>query len=218
VIVSLLGILNLSGRIEILRLGIFGGTFDPPHLGHMILAMECAWQMQLDRVLWVLTPYPPHKQNQVITPLGIRRELVESALLEEPQFELSTVDMDRSAPHYAVDTVRLLRQKFPNTCLVYLMGADSLNDLPKWHDPEAFIAACDEIGVMRRSGEHIVLQKTENKLPGIINKIKLVNAPLIEISSTTIRERTAKNQPFRYFVTDTVYQLIQEKKLYQPNR
>ncbi|MCX8025419.1 MAG: adenylyltransferase/cytidyltransferase family protein, partial [Thermanaerothrix sp.] len=90
------------------RLGIFGGTFDPPHVGHLILASEAADQLHLDRVLWVLTPDPPHKRGQPITPLAIRLKLVMAAIQEDPLFELSRVEIDRPGPHYAVDTLRIL--------------------------------------------------------------------------------------------------------------
>ena len=138
-------------------IGIFGGTFDPPHLGHLILAAEAYAQLGLERCLWVLTPDPPHKQGQSITPLKHRLAMLKLAIAGDPQFELSTVDLDRPGPYYAVDTVKILAAQIPGANLVYLMGGDSLRDLPKWHLPADFVDACHAIGVMRRPGDDIDL-------------------------------------------------------------
>src|SRR5512134_3010613 len=104
-----------------MRLGIFGGTFDPPHLGHLILAAEAQAQLGLERILWVLTPFPPHKTDQQVTSLGDRLDLLAAALDDDPAFELCRVDIDRPPPHYAVDTVGLLHAQYPQARLVYLM-------------------------------------------------------------------------------------------------
>ncbi len=135
-----------------LRLGIFGGTFDPPHIAHLILAAEAVDQMALDKVLWVLTPFPPHKTDKEITPCAQRLELLQAAIAGDSRFELSRVEIDRQPPHFALDTVTLLHQAYPGSRLVYLMGGDSLADLPVWYKPQQFVAACDEIGVMQRPG------------------------------------------------------------------
>jgi nicotinate-nucleotide adenylyltransferase len=198
-----------------MRLGIFGGTFDPPHLGHMILAMECRWQLELDRVLWVLTPNPPHKNGQYITPLDIRLRMLQTALHYAPEFELSRVDIDRPAPHYALDTVLTLRELNPADQLIYLMGADSLEDLPNWHRPPEFLSACDRIGVMRRPGESDDLTSLEQALPGIAEKVEFVRAPLLEISATEIRQRAMQGVPFRFYLLPDVYRLIETEGIYQ---
>ena len=196
-------------------IGIFGGTFDPPHIGHLILAAEAYAQLGLDRLLWVLTPDPPHKQGHVITPLQYRLEMVRLALADAPKFELSTVDIDRPGPHYALDTVKIIAGQNPEANLVYLIGGDSLRDLPLWHRPAEFVAACQRIGVMRRPGEPIDLPGLENKLPGLSSKVCYVEAPLIDIAAHTIRARIAAGQPFRYFLPPGVYDYIEELKLYR---
>jgi nicotinate-nucleotide adenylyltransferase len=198
-----------------MRLGIFGGTFDPPHLGHLILAAEAHAQLGLERVLWVLTPVPPHKTDQQITPLADRLDLLSAALDGDPNFELCRVDIDRPPPHYAVDTVELLRTQNPQARLIYLMGGDSLSDLPLWHRPNDFIRACDEIGVMLRPGHAINLDILDARLPGLRARARLVHAPLLEISSSDLRRRVAQGKPFRYFLQEPVYQLILARRLYQ---
>lgn len=199
-----------------MRIGVFGGTFDPPHIGHLILAGECGFQLHLDRMLWVLTPNPPHKQTQAITPLETRLALVQAAIQDNPLFELCRVDIDRPGPHYAADTVHLLAKTYPADDLVYLIGGDSLHDLPGWHRPEDFLAVVTTLGVMRRPGDDIDLSVLEARLPGITGRIEFVTAPLLEISSSQIRHRAAIGLPYRYYLPPPVYQYIQSYQLYQP--
>jgi nicotinate-nucleotide adenylyltransferase len=200
------------------RIGIFGGTFDPPHLGHLILASEARSKLQLDRLLWVLTPIPPHKPDQPISPLEDRLAMLKLALADEPEFELSTVDMDRPGPQYTLDTIKLLAQKYPGAELIPLIGGDSLHDLPTWHEPRELVAACHEIAVMRRLGDSIDLSQLEKQIPGITAKVRFVEAPLLEIASHEIRQRAAGSLPFRYYVLPSVYHYIIEHKLYMNPR
>lgn len=197
------------------RLGIFGGTFDPPHIGHQILASEAVEQLRLDVVLWVLTPKPPHKQNRIITPLEERVKLVQAAVGDESRFELSRVDIDRSPPHYALDTVLLLREQYPSWNLVYLVGGDSLRDMPTWYRPAEFVTACDGIGVMCRPGQVVDLGAASEALPGLADRIEMINAPLLEISSSQIRKRISSGRSYRYFLPEAVYRLIVRLGLYQ---
>ncbi len=199
-----------------MRVGIFGGTFDPPHLGHLILAAEARHQLRLDRLLFVLTPDPPHKQDRLVTPMTDRVAMLEAAIADNPAFELSRVEIDRPSPHYAVDTVRLLRKEYPDDSLIYLMGGDSLRDFPiDWYKPEELLDACDALGVMRRPHDEIDIDSLETELPGISAKVEFMNAPLLEISSRQIRRRVAEGRPYRYYLPLTVYNIIQKRKLYQ---
>jgi nicotinate-nucleotide adenylyltransferase len=201
-----------------MRIGIFGGTFDPPHLGHLILAGEARYQLKLDKLLFVLTPIPPHKRDHTVTPLEDRLAMVEAALADNPAFELSRVEIDRPGPHYTVETMRLLRKEYPDDTLIYLMGGDSLRDLPvDWYKPDEFVAACDYLGVMRRPKDKIDLIALEESIPGISKKIEMMNAPLLEIASHQIRRRVAEGRPYCYYLPAAVCQIIQEKKLYQPD-
>lgn len=197
------------------QIGVFGGTFDPPHLGHLILAAEAYYQLGLDRLYWVLTPDPPHKRGQPLSKLQDRLELVQAALADAPHFELSRVDMDRPSPHYAVDTVRILRELNRGAEMIYLMGGDSLDDLPNWYHPAEFVKGCAALGVMRRPGDEIDLRAIQSKLPGVSKKVRFIDAPLLEISSTQIRERIEEGAPYRYYLHPQVYSIIQNKKLYR---
>ncbi len=195
-------------------LGIFGGTFDPPHIGHLILAAEAQAQFQLDRVLWVLTPDPPHKRDQSITDLEHRLTMVKLALADSPGFELSTVDVDSPGPHYAVDTVRILAGQYPSTRLVYLMGGDSLHDLPAWHDPAGFVSACQSIGVLRRPDDTVDMDSLEAEIPGIAQKVLFMDAPLLDIAAHDIRQRVASGRPFRYYLPTRIFTYILDQGLY----
>lgn len=197
-----------------MRLGIFGGTFDPPHLGHLILASEAAGQLHLDKVLWVITPDPPHKHNQAVSPLAVRLALLEAALQGEPLFEISRVDLDRPGPQYAVDTLNLLAGQYPGSALYYLIGGDSLHDLPGWYAPERLIALTAGLGVMRRPGDRIDLERLERLLPGISAKVCSIDAPLLEISSRDLRERIRSGRHARHFLPKAVWELIVKNNFY----
>lgn len=197
------------------RLGIFGGTFDPPHVGHLILAAEARDQLNLDLTIWVLTPDPPHKQGREIASLDHRLAMVELAIADDSGFQLSHVDIDRPGPHYAVDTVELLRLQYPDDELVYLMGGDSLMDLPHWYRPEEFLSALDGIGVMRRPGDDIDITGLLVELPMLSDKLSFVTAPLLEIAANQIRHRVMDDRAYRYYLTPGVYRYIREECLYQ---
>ena len=197
------------------RLGLFGGTFDPPHMGHLILASEARSQLDLTRVLWTVTPDPPHKQDQFITPLEDRLAMVKLAIQENPFFEISDVELNRPGPHYTVDTIHVLAQQNPNAEIVPIIGGDSLQDLPTWHEPKELVYAAHWVGVMRRPGEKPNLTELERELPGITSKVHYVDAPLLEIASREIRTRVFDGRPYRYYVPAPVYRYINEHHLYQ---
>ena len=196
------------------RIGIFGGTFDPPHLGHMILASEALPQLKLTRLLWMLTPISPHKQNQQLTPVAHRLEMVQAAIREVPRFELSTLEFERPAPQYTVDTLRILQEQNPSSDLILLLGADSLRSIATWHRPADLVAACHEIGVMQRPGEYIQMGVLEAAIPNLKGKIRFVETPLLQISSREIRRRIAEGMEYRYYLTPPVFDYIQTNHLY----
>ena len=195
--------------------GVFGGTFDPPHLGHLILASESISQLGLDRLLWVLTPEPPHKTDQPITALQQRLEMLRLAIADEPRFELSKIELTRPGPHYTVETLRMLKEQAPERNLVFLMGGDSLRDLPGWYQPAELIRLCHTLGVMRRPGDDVDLGALDAQLPGLLEKVRFVDVPLLEISSRQIRQRVADRAVFRYYLPEQVYEYIVRVGLYQ---
>jgi nicotinate-nucleotide adenylyltransferase len=162
-----------------------------------------------------VTPDPPHKQDQSITSLEHRLAMVKLAIQDDPAFELSDVELSRPGPHYTVDTIKLLARENPNAQIVPIIGGDSLNDLPTWHQPGELVYAAHWVGVMRRPGEKTNLEALERKLPGISSKVHYVDAPLLEIASREIRERAAAGKPFRYYLPESVYEYIERHHLYQ---
>lgn len=199
-----------------LKLGIFGGSFDPPHLAHLILAQEACNQLGLDQVLWVLTPDPPHKRGRRMTPSSLRYTMLQLALQENPAFIPSRVDIDRPPPQYAVDTLHILAKEYPGAELVYLIGGDSLRDLPTWRQPLGVIAASAAIGVMRRPRVRINLEGLEAQLPGLSAKICWIEAPRLDISATYIRRLVQQGKQYRYYVPEPVFNFIEDKQLYRP--
>jgi nicotinate-nucleotide adenylyltransferase len=201
--------------LSVERIGLFGGTFDPPHLGHSILAAEARHALQLDRVLWILTPLSPLKKARNVSSLEQRLTLVKAALLDMPEFEFSDVDIARPAPHYAIDTVRILQNENPQAKIIYVMGGDSLQDLPEWHQPRTFVDAVAEIGVLRRPDSTPDLDLLDKRLPGLRNKVTFFDAPLIEISGADIRDRIRNNRPYQYFLLPGVYRCIEDNAFYR---
>jgi len=199
-----------------MRIGVLGGTFDPPHIGHQILAAEALEQLGLNRVLWLPTPVPPHKNQNKISPLIHRLRMVELTVDDDPEFILSRIDIDRKPPHYAADTMALLHNQAPNDDFYYLMGLDSLNDLLTWNRPADFIDLCQGIVVMLRHGESIDTSNLENEISGIEAKLHFLKTPIIEISASDIRLRAGDGKQFRYFVPEKVFQYIVENQLYLP--
>jgi nicotinate-nucleotide adenylyltransferase len=197
------------------RLGVFGGTFDPPHLGHLILAAEAQAQLSLDKVLFVLTADPPHKRRRPLTPLDTRVEMLEAAIQGQTIFEMSRIEMDRPGPHFSADTMHLLIKEYKGKKLVYLVGGDSLRDLPNWERAQEFVDACDKLGVMRRPGTRIHLDDLEEALPGLSAKLEFVDAPLLEISSSEIRERVSEGGHFRFYLPGAVFEIIRKRGLYK---
>ncbi|OGO13214.1 MAG: nicotinate (nicotinamide) nucleotide adenylyltransferase [Chloroflexi bacterium RBG_16_47_49] len=197
-----------------MRIGILGGTFDPPHIGHQILAAEALEQLKLDQVLWLLTPHPPHKKKRKITPIAHRLRMVELAIKGDSKFTLSRIDIDRQPPHYAVDTMSLLRDQAPGDEFYYLMGLDSLNDLLTWHRPANFVELCHGIAVMMRQGDILNLSRQEAKIPGLEAKLHLLQTPIIEISAKEIRKRVESGEQYRYFLPEKIYRYIADNRLY----
>ena len=197
------------------RIGVFGGTFDPPHLGHLILAAEAQDQLDLTRVLWVLTPVPPHKLERPITLLEHRLAMTRLVLRDYPHFELSHAEIDRPGPHYMLQTLQIIQAQFPGADLFLLIGGDSLRDLPTWYQPAEIVSLCRGLGVMRRPEDTIEWAALDEILPGLSKKVEFVEAPLLEISSRDIRRRVSEGRAFRHYLTPLVFDYIQKENLYR---
>jgi nicotinate-nucleotide adenylyltransferase len=195
-------------------IGIFGGTFDPPHLGHLILAETACDRLNLSQVLFVPAADPPHKNHKIITPIEHRLAMLAMAIEGNPRFAISRVDIDRPGPHYTADTLELLCQAYPKAELYFLMGGDSLRDLASWHDPNGIVSRA-RIAVMRRPGSAIDLSALAVNLPGVEDRITFVDAPSIGISATSLRECLRAEHSIRYQVPAEVEQYIETHQLYR---
>ena len=207
--------LRYTSRMFRERIGVFGGTFDPPHIGHLSLAAEACQQLQIDHMLWVLTPTSPFKRDQRITPVQHRLPMLERAIVDNQKFELSKIELEHPGPYYTVDTIHRLADLYPSADLILIIGGDSLGDLPDWHQPADLVVACHQIGVIRRPGDSVDLSALERQVPGTQAKVRFVDAPLMDISSSEIRRRIREDLPFRYFLSHPVYEYIQENNLYR---
>jgi nicotinate-nucleotide adenylyltransferase len=196
-------------------IGVFGGTFDPPHLGHLILADEARAVLNLSKVMWVVTGDPPHKSGWPLSPLDQRVKLVETAIAQDPYFQFSPADVDRPGPHYALGTMSWLRDRHPGEAFAYLMGSDSLVELPGWHRPADFLRACERLGVLRRPGAEVDFDALETALPGVRAKTVLFDAPFVGVSAHDIRARVRSGRPYRYLVAPGVAEAIEHWGMYR---
>jgi nicotinate-nucleotide adenylyltransferase len=201
------------GRLP--RIGIFGGTFDPPHIGHLIIATEFRYALSLDRLLFAPAGRPPHKEGQIVSDDEHRVAMLHLALADAPEFEVSTVDLDRDGPSYTADTLGLLRNQLGPAELVFLMGEDSLRDLPTWHEPN-LVATQAELGVARRPGVVVDTTAILSAAPAAKDRIRIVEVPEIDVSSRDLRRRVAHGLPIRFQVPRAVEVYIRRHGLYQP--
>lgn len=195
-------------------IGVLGGTFDPPHIGHLILADEGRAALGLDQVFWVLTPTPPHKLSQSISALEYRLMMVQETIKGNLSFQFSKADIDRLPPHYSVGTMEWLVERHPDSKFIYIMGSDSFQNLPTWHNPQKFVDVCAGLGVMQRKGVSIEFDEIEKEIPGVIGKTHFFDAPLVEISGKDIRRRVREGEPYRYLVPHGVFDIIKQYELY----
>ena len=200
-----------------LRIGIFGGTFDPIHIGHLILAEEAWFQLGLDRVYLVPAGEPPHKQDRRLAGVEHRIRMAQLATADSDYMRVSRVDADRAGPHYTADMVRIVRQRVDRQVeLYFLMGMDSLGDLPAWREAQWLVENCRLVALSRPDVE-IDWQQLNRALPGVQEKVIILDMPELEIASHIIQQRVRSGQPIRYQVPLLVERYIREHGLYQPS-
>lgn len=192
-----------------MRVGILGGTFDPIHAGHLLIAEQAKKQVRLDEVWFVPAKAPPHKMGQNITSIHHRVKMVQLAILDQPYFRLSEIELTRPGPSYTVDTVNQLVQSYPNIEFYLIVGADTVKDLPNWHKIKEIIKQVKIIGVHRP-------RVTVDSLPQWIKEqlIWIQEEIGIHVSSSYIRENIADHHLLQYVLPINVYQYIEENRLY----
>ncbi|CAG0960981.1 nicotinate-nucleotide adenylyltransferase [Anaerolineae bacterium] len=196
-------------------IGVLGGTFDPPHIGHLVIAQEAVSQLCLSKIFFAPTRKPPHKLSNDITPIEHRLAMVQLAIAPHPRFALSRVDADRAGPTFTVDTMRLLREQFGNHAeLFFIMGMDSLASILTWHAPDQLIRLC-KLAVFNRPGFTANLDELESSLPGVSARVVFLKSPTLEIAASDIQRRVRAGQPIAQHVPVTVADYIARHNLYR---
>jgi nicotinate-nucleotide adenylyltransferase len=198
-----------------MRVGLLGGTFNPPHIGHLVCAMEARDQLDLDVVRLIPAGVPPHKVVEADPGVEIRLELCRAAAAAEPGLEVSRVEADRDGPSYTVDTLRVLHDEAPEDELTFIVGGDMAYALPTWREPEAVLelarlAVAEREGVRRAD----ILERLAG-LRGVPERISFFDMPRLDVSSSQLRRRVAAGRPIRHLVPEAVADRITSLGLYR---
>jgi nicotinate-nucleotide adenylyltransferase len=196
------------------RIGLLGGTFNPPHVGHLVCAQDALDQLGLDRVLLVPVREPPHKRVEVEPGVEHRVAMCARAVAGDARFGVSRVDADRPGPSFSVDTLRALHAQAPGDDLTFIVGGDMAHSLPTWREPEAVLALA-ELGVAEREGVgRAEIAERLAGLAGAAGRVRYFAMPRLDVSSSLIRARAAAGRPLRYLVPDAVADYIAQQGLY----
>jgi nicotinate-nucleotide adenylyltransferase len=195
------------------NIGVLGGTFDPIHMGHLVVAEEARIKLGLKEVLFVPAGQPWLKRDRNITPSVHRVEMVRRAIADNPHFKLCTLEVERAGPSYTVDTLTMLQKQLGSEAsLFFILGRDTLAELPLWKEPQEVIQLCRLVVPPRLGSKD--LKHLEAAIPGLLDKVIQLDMPVIGISSSEIRQRIAQGLPIRYLVPPEVEKYITEHKIY----
>ena len=198
-----------------MNIGVLGGTFDPIHIGHLILAEEVRARLNLAEILFVAAGQPWLKVDSPILPAEHRVEMVRLAIADKPCFKLSTMEIERAGPTYTVDTIAELKAQFGTEDeLFFILGWDNLAELPRWRQPSRLIAMCRLVAVPRPGYPLSDLKALEAVIPGLSKRLIVLDRPEIDISASGIRDRVAQGLSIRHLVPEPVERYIKEHKLY----
>jgi nicotinate-nucleotide adenylyltransferase len=199
------------------KIGVLGGTFDPIHLGHLIVAEDIRQKLGLGEVLFVPAGRPglKLKEEKPISAAEHRLAMVRLAVASDPYFKVSTLEIDRPGLSYSIDTVLELKAKLSAGAEIYfIVGPDALAELPRWKDPGRLVEVCQVVGIGRPGHAQTDLHILESSIPGVSQRIRLMDVPQIDISATEIRRRVAQRLSIRYLVPEAVEKYIAEHRLY----
>jgi nicotinate-nucleotide adenylyltransferase len=195
------------------NVGVLGGTFDPIHIGHLVVGEEARIKLGLSEVFFVPAGQPWLKQDRDITRAAHRVEMVRRAIADNPQFKLCTLEVERPGPSYTVDTLTFLQKQLGSQAsLFFILGRDTLAELHLWKEPQKVVQLC-KLVVPPRIGSRD-LRHLEKAIPGLLDKVIQLDMPVIGISSSEIRHRIAQGLPIRYLVPPEVEKYITEQRIY----
>lgn len=199
-----------------MKVGVFGGTFDPIHYGHLVAAEEAWARLELGYVLFVPAGQPPHKLGRAISPAVHRVAMVELAIGGNARFLVSRVDVERAGPSYSVDMLAELQRRLGKAVqLHFIIGLDSLSELLTWHDPARLVQLCRVVAVTRPGYRWYDLASLEAAIPQARERIDIVEVPQLDISSSDLRQRVAEGCPISYQVPRAVERYIEKQGLYR---
>lgn len=199
-----------------MKIGILGGTFDPIHLGHLIVAEEARVRLGLEQVIFIPAGQPWLKAGQCITPAEHRLRMVELAVGSNPFFRVMPNEVDRAGPTYTVDTLQELQRELgPDSSLHFIVGMDSLEQFHRWKDPEKLLDLCQLVVVNRPGHQGVDINTLVGRFPQAGPSLRLLMVPRMEISATEIRQRAAQGISIRYLVPEAVEAYIMEQRLYR---
>ena len=196
-----------------MRLGILGGAFNPPHIGHLLCAQEALVQLELHRVVFMPVGVAPHREIEADPGAEARLEMVELALADDERFAASRVELDREGPSYTSDTLEQLRSESPEDELFLILGGDQAASLPSWHEPEKVLERATVAVFERVSWSRGAIGLSIGRLPGS-RDVRYLEMPLIQVSSSAIRRRVREGLPIRYLVPEKVAGYITSHDLY----
>jgi nicotinate-nucleotide adenylyltransferase len=196
-----------------LRVGILGGAFNPPHVGHLVCAQEALVQLELEKVVFMPVGQAPHREIEHDPGTEARLEMVELAAGDDERFEVSRAELDRPGPSYTADTLRDLHSQSPDDEIFLILGGDQAAALPRWHEPETVLSLATVAVVERSNWSRNAIVITIGRLPGA-ERIRYLDMPVMQVSSSSIRRRVADGRPIRYLVPDKVASYIGTKGLY----
>lgn len=199
-----------------MRIGVFGGTFDPIHMGHLIVAEDARVALELDKALFIPAGQPWFKSYRQITDSRHRLEMVKLAVESNPFFDVSDIEIRRSGPSYTVDTLAELRVQYMDAELIVILGVDALREIDRWHQPRLLFELASVVG-MARPGAALDPSVLNAAIPGASSRMLLLDSTLIDISGTDIRVRVAAGRSIRYRVPAAVERYISENGLYVCN-
>ena len=196
-----------------MRIGVFGGTFDPIHMGHLIVAEDARAALELDKALFIPAGQPWFKSYRQITEARHRLAMVRLAVEGNPDFDVTDIEIRRTGPSYTVDTLTELRGQYPDAEFVVILGVDALREIDRWHQPRKLFELASVVG-MARPGATINLSVLHEAIPGSSSRIRLLDSALVDISGTDIRQRVAAGRSIRYRVPAAVERYVREHRLY----